>query len=331
MKTKHWFVSALLLFCPLAEADQPEVCLYRTESGRTVQVSSLKKIPERYRKSATCLSQDGDPYLAKPQDIVLEGTARREEVLSPVGKIELRWPRKIESLFGRTPERALADAAQTVSRVLKRGAFPTPIQNLKLNWQVIYLDENLPETQIPHHLVSNCHPGWMTPPANIYIVAQRAAAGCGNSARSITSVADSQLAQVLIHEMGHAVEFALLQNHFANNRMRAEGFATWFEHFASDYSSIIRKGSAQQSAFELAKKALEVSPNSFEFTGSAADYARASLFFHAIVERRNLQSLIKVYDTIISDGLDFYPAVEKSLNWNKSQLFTEAARIVTTK
>lgn len=249
-------------------------------------------------------------------------------MVSPVGLIELRWPRKIELLFGRTPERALADAARTLSRAIKKPGFPSTIQQLSLEWKVVFMDEELPETQIPQFLVTNCHPGWMTPPANIYIVAQRVTAGCQEKNQLPRSVADSQLAEVLIHEMGHAVEYQMLGSAFGQDHLRAEGFASWFEEYASNLSSVIPRGQVKKMYFQLAKKSIAQNPGVFEFRGTAYDYGRSSMYFHAIVERGNLYSLANVYATMREEHLNFFGAINKRLGWDKKRLEDEVLRLL---
>ncbi|RMG39533.1 MAG: hypothetical protein D6719_13000 [Candidatus Dadabacteria bacterium] len=315
---------AVVLFCNSAAAD--ELCFYVNSSGKVKQVNSKKDIPGKYRKSARCVKAPGSSNLAAPQDVELEGTTRHENMASSVGRIHLRWPRKVEKIFGRTPQRAMADAARAVSRALKKGGWPIELQRLDIEWQVVFLDENLPEHQIPSYLVNNCHPGWMTPPANIYIVAQRAAAGCGGG-RVSTSEADARLAQVIIHEMGHAVEYQLLKDFNPLNRMRSEGFACWFEQYASDFSSVIKRGRVKKFYMALAREAIKTSPGSFYFRGSAYDYARASLYFHAVVSKKRIRGLMDVYRLINSDRIPFFQAVDKRLNWSRKKLENEARKI----
>jgi hypothetical protein len=127
----------------------------------------------------------------------------------------------------------MADAARTIARIISKPAFPAEVRRLKFDWQVIFMDGKLPETQIPEVLARSCHPGWMTPPANIYIVAQRVAGDCGGGQEQVPRVADSTLAAVLVHEIAHAIEYHLLGPAFGGDRMRAEGFATWFTDYAS--------------------------------------------------------------------------------------------------
>jgi hypothetical protein len=261
-------------------------------------------------------------YMAQPGEVKLTGNVRKELMASSVGRIELRWPRKVETLFGRTPQRAMADAATTASRALKASSFPVELQKLSLDWSVIFMDEDMPEKQIPTSLISSCHPAWMTPPANIYVVAQRVAAGCGGERKSGTQVADSELAHVLLHEMGHVVEYQLLKEMQGGDRMRAEGFASWFEQYASDFSSVVKKGSVKESYYSMARAAF-ASGQGFSFRGSAEDYAQASMFFNVIVEKKGIKSLMDVYALMYKDQIEFFPAVEKQLFWDQKKLFQE--------
>lgn len=307
-------------------ASPAEICLYQDAAGEMHQVTGKDRIPSSFRDGSKCFSPKQGTYLASPSEIDLKGTVRREDMNSAVGRIELRWPRKVESLFGRTPQRAVADAALAVSRALKSAGFPPKLQTLDLDWHVVFMDEDVPETQIPTYLVNNCHPAWMTPPANIYVVAQRVAAGCGGGRSVRTSVADSQLATVLIHEMGHAVEFQLLEGAGDSDSMRAEGFASWFEQFGADFSAVIPRGSIRQFYSMGARSSLKQSPKGFDFQGSFEDYARASLFFRAIEERRGVRGIVEVYQTMKSERLSLLAAIAKRMGWDVERLQAEMAR-----
>ena len=314
------FVLGAIAAGPVVAAD-PEVCFYLGSDGKPVQVSSLRAVPERFKEHAQCFAVPKDHYLADPSDIRLKGNIRQEYMGSALGRISLRWPRSAEVLFGRTPQRAVSDAATTVGRVLRTPGFPLELQRLALEWQIVFMDEALPEAQIPAYLVNNCHPAWMTPPANLYIVAQRVVAGCsGDRSRGPTQVADSELSQVLIHEIGHALEFALLKGQGQQDRMRAEGFASWFEQYASDFSAVTRKGAARARFAELARDAFAANPERFEFQGSASDYARASMYFHAIVSKRGVRGLMSVYERMVRERLPFFAAIKAETGWDASTL-----------
>ena len=328
---------------PLDQAPpNQELCLYTTASGSLAQVTGRDKVPEAQRTAAKCIRskvkpappvanvapqfsrlptggksaqppregpQQG-PQMAAPSEIDLAGSIRRAEINSALGPIELRWPRSVEKLFGRTPERAMAEAALAVSKALKQSNFPPQLQKLRLSWQVVFMDGEPPAHQVPQELVRSCHPGWMTPPANIYVVAQRVVGRCqGRSTGSL--VADADLTQLLVHEIGHAVEYYLLQGRGQREPMRAEGFASWFEAYASDFSVLIPKGSVERRHRETASDAMRSKPGAWQFQYSGEDYARASMYFHGIVERYGLPGLLRVYDRLRLQNGAFLPSVER--------------------
>ncbi len=263
--------------------------------------------------------------LAAPEDITLKGNIREETVNSSLGEVKLRWPRKVEMLFGRNPLRATIEALRVVSKVVKTSGFPSKIQRLNIDWKIIFLDENLPSTQIPHNLISNCHPGWMTPPSNIYIVSQRVAGDCGGKKTKLhsKSIADSDLSEVLIHEIGHAIEYQILKNMFSSDRARAEGFATWFGRYASKYSSMISSSKLKKKDYLLAKTHIKKFPNKFIFDGSAYSYARASMVQDALVNKYGIRGLMKVYKRMRKEKIMFKDAIKKEYGWDKKRLKSE--------
>lgn len=273
-----------------------------------------------------------DQQLAAPQDVQLHGLNRSVDMASPIGRVTLRWQRALEDLFGSTPERAVQDAARTVSRALKRGGFPTSVTSIDLDWQIVFLSEQALARQAPAYLVNNCHPGWILPPAQIYIVPERVAAGCATEAGPpqtfSTSAADSALAQVLIHEMGHAVDFHLLRNNPGSDRIRAEGFASWFEQYASDFSSVIPRDAARNKYEALARQSFDQSVEPVPFSGSGADYGRASMYIRALVERKGVAGLVDVYEYMLAENLQFFDAAQKRWGWDRGQFEKEAVRLI---
>lgn len=288
---------------------------------------SPKDVPEKFRKLAHCvLKAEGDSQkLAEPDRIRLFGNVRKESMNSALGQIELRWPRDIESLFGKTPVLAVADAFRTASRALKHASFPTPTRSLDISWNIVFLDENLPSNQIPTYLVSNCHPAWMTPPSNIYVVAQRVAVGCDTSKEVKKKVADAELIRVMLHEIGHAIEYQLPNKRLPLERFRSEGFASWFEAYAANFTSKIKSGSVKDSQLRVARHVHSKITNAFVFRGTGSDYSYAASYFHFVVAKRNVAGLVDVYDLIGDRKLSFLAAVDQEFAWNmkrRSQLFS---------
>lgn len=322
----------LVLFFTAASAfAEKEICIFTAKDGKTYQTNSRSSIPGEYQAKAKCFpaKQVKSNHLAKPKEIELSGSLRRTEMSSSVGRIKLRWPRRVEKLFGTTPERAMAEAARSVSKALKQSGFPSEVKTLDLTWDVVFMDEELPETQIPYYLVSNCHPAWMTPPTNIYVVAQRVVAGCGGSSQSVTgSVADAKLAQILIHELGHAIEYQLLGKSFGGDRRRSEGFASWFEQYASNYSTLVGRGVAERFYKTLARQHIKSYPGKYPFSGSSHDYARSSMDFHAIVKKARVLGLMDVYREIVDSQTTFPKAVEKKIGWSEKRLNEEVKKLL---
>lgn len=257
--------------------------------------------------------------LAAPKEMEIAGLERYANITGALGTVNLRWARSAEELFGRTPERAVIESMTGVKRALY-SLFPSMklLSNIK-SWEIIFLDETLPVKQIPALLVSRCHPAWMTPPSNLYFVAQRIAAGCSNNSAHLSkSEADKELTKVVMHEIGHSIEFLLLGGQQNRDMVTAEGFATWFTSFASDYSVFFSKGTEQKKQLQLAKAALlQLSGRSFE--GTEADYVIASLPFHLIQKQRRLSSLGALYG-VLGQGKGLAVALEEVFGWNEKKL-----------
>ncbi|MCB0346247.1 MAG: hypothetical protein KDD66_14105 [Bdellovibrionales bacterium] len=304
------------------------VCQYQKRDGSVAVANSKSEIPEEYLANAKCFQISDNSGLAKPDEIELEGTIRRQEISTSLGVIKLRWPRVVERDFGRTPSRAVIEAAKAVSRALHRPGFPDRVRDMQVDWNVVFLDEKLPEKQIPEKLISNCHPGWMTPPGNIYIVGQRAAVGCGAGVKVKESIADERLAEVLVHEMGHAVEWQLLHERGTFDRVRAEGFATWFEGYVAAYSSLLNHKQIMHRHVSAAKSSLKREPHMFLFRGDYESYARASMYFEAFVDRFGVGRLVDVYDLMAKQRMAFFTAVKEETSWNVERFDKELGRFV---
>jgi len=234
--------------------------------------------------------------LRSPLAYSLGVTERRSEVKTDIGVFTFKWSRASESFFGRNPERALADAAQTVRKALIQSNFTPALKVFSQPWEIVMLDETTAQRELKGSLATNCHPGWMVPPNNIYVVAERAAQYCGG--REVpAALADRRLAQILIHEIGHALEFKLLGEQQNFDRMRAEGFAAWFEQYASEFSGSIPRGSVRLEYRKLLSP--QVFAPDWRFSGSASDYARAALFFELLEKKRGVAGVMQLYPSTL--------------------------------
>ncbi len=317
-----------LLIPSILLAAPKQFCIYQESDGAIKQVSGITNVPVEFRKHAKCFAEKQTLTMAAPGEVELEGTIRREEITTDIGKINMRWPRSAEELFGRTPQRAMVEAQRAVVRALRNAGFPSTLFDATREWQVVFMDENVPEEQIPRQLVSNCHPGWMTPPANIYIVAQRIAAGCSGFRKLAGRDSDAELAATLIHEMGHVIEYHLLDNQIAHQRLRAEGFASWFELYAGDLAPIIPDGMTEKKLNEYAEHSYLESPQAFNFQGSAQDYARAALFFRYLEKRKGARGVVDMYEMMRTERLPLFDALQSKLGMNIAKIDQEMRKLI---
>ncbi|MCB0318614.1 MAG: hypothetical protein KDD56_07640, partial [Bdellovibrionales bacterium] len=236
----------------------------------------------------------------------------------------LSWPREVEKLFGRNPKLAVQDVSRAVSKALKSASFNNNIRLLDTNWKIVYLGKDLAASQIPEYLRMACHPGWMTPPTNIYIAAEKIATNCNTGSLS-PEKANISMLETLAHEMGHVVEAAILGNGLSQDRQRAEGFATWFEVYVAKYSSLISDESLKRRIFSYAKEYMKRN-NSFD--GSAGAYGYASLDFFAIVDRRGVAGLMDVYNKMQNSGVSFSTAYSEVTGWSDNKIQKERERVL---
>ena len=315
-------LSTLVVACALLAGERAVAesqCLYVDAQGTISQVSSLQHVPSEYRARAVCKQIRLEDIVA-PEEVKLGNDARTATFSTDLGPMHVRWPRSIERCFATSPSRAVGEAAAGVNRALKSGRFESSLKHAHREWSLAFTDKATAVAQFPIALTMGGHPGFMIPPSQIYIITDFISPDCSGE-----KIADAVLAQVLLHEMGHVVEFLLLGERTDRpDRQRSEGFAAWFEQYSADYTRGIRHGEVKRYYTELARRALSRGPHGF--TGSAEDYAYAALQFRAIVERRGLGALMNVYAEI-RRGLPFDDAVQKAMGWNRKTLEREMAEI----
>ena len=297
-------------------------CVYADDRGALVGAPALKDVPARFRSKAAC--RDRQPSTVPgADDITIRGGSRSSSFSTPLGTVEVKWPRQVEQCFGKSPNRAISEAASAVNRALRTARFDQSIQAQRRDWSFVLIDRANAVSQFPMQLSMGGHPGFMVPPNNIYIVTDYISPNCQKGGDS-----DVMLTQVLLHEMGHVLEYALLGGRdFSSERKRAEGFAAWFEGYSAQYASTIPKGRVQERYRSMIQSDARVGSSSFAGTGE--DYAIASLEFEAIVARKGVSGLMDVYETMGKDRSSFYDAVKKRCGWDQKDLQREVKTLVS--
>jgi hypothetical protein len=264
----------------------------------------------------------------KPDEIPLGGLIRSDTFNSPLGPVFLRWTREVEGKFGRDPLRATIEASRAASRVLRLSSVPSELNNLYINWNIVFMDSVSSSAKLPKGLIDQCHPGWMLPPAHIYIVGERVSEGCGGQ-QKIQKVADKRLSQVVVHELAHAIEYQMLGAEQWRDRSRAEGFATWFELLASRHSSLLDESMIKASAFKRARESIHRYPgNNFVFDGSSEAYARMAIYFSWLESRYGLAEVFRVYDDIRNEPEPFLSVLVRKYATDISRLDKEVLKYI---
>lgn len=286
-------------------------CVYQDERGELVAVTNPRQLSREIRERLVCDDKSVD-QIAAPEDLDVGKDLRVAEFSTDLGPIKVRWSRSIERCFETNPSRAVSEAARAVNRALSNGRFTADLRHSRREWTLALIDKDRAFSQFPLALSIGRHPGFMIPPNRIYIITDYVAPSCDRQEE-----ADDLLIQVLLHEMGHVVEYALLgQGNIDADRARAEGFAVWFEQYASDYTSALPHGQVRAYYAALARAGGATSA----FTPDPQGYAAAGLRFQAIVDRRGVSGLMKVYQVIREDGVPFESAVERALSWDGDTL-----------
>jgi hypothetical protein len=296
-------------------------CVYLNNDGEMVRIRNSQAAPPEFRGRVIC--KDISPEeIAAPEDLNVGKDTRVASFTTDVGPMKVRWSRSIERCFSSAPSRAAGEAAQALNRALKTGRFDAEVKYARREWSLAFIDKASAFSQFPIALSLGGHPGFMIPPSRIYIITDFVAPDC-----SLPPVADQVLTQVLLHEMGHVVEHLMLgEQNDRFDRQRAEGFASWFEQYSADFADDIPRDSVRRQYESFARATPPLAGRSF--TGSAGDYAVASLPFQAIVYRKGISGLMKVYQSMRDDHLPFYDAVERGVGWNRATLDRQALELL---
>lgn len=299
-----------------------DACVYKDSFGNLREVKSIRQVPKRFRNRASCRKTTKTRFIA-PDEVDLDGAVRDISFKSAMGGVRLRWSRQIESDFGRTPKRAVIEALRASRRLISQKFFNSSLRDFETDWQIVFIDQEVSRMPIPRKLIDNCHPGWMLPPNRIYIVADRIKNNCRPGEKT-KKVADRDLLEVLLHEIGHVVEYQLLnqRRYRTEDAAVGEGFATWFELASGDYSSISKHSVNLKNVENLARLSFRQFPDRYVFRGQADDYARMASYFLTIVKRGRYQAITELYEQR-RQGMSFLQAVEQVLNWSPADLQRE--------
>lgn len=296
-------------------------CVYLADDGAVVRVRNAQAAPSKFRSRVVCKDIATDE-IAAPEDLHVGKDARVASFTTDVGPMTVRWSRSIERCFTSIPSRAVSEAAQALNRALKSGRFTSDVKYAKRDWSLAFIDKKSAFAQFPIALSLGGHPGFMIPPNRIYIITDFVAPDCVRQRLS-----DELLIQVLLHEMGHVVEYLILgERNDRFDRQRAEGFAAWFEQYSADFAGSIARDSVRKQYQALAKTVPPLAGRNF--SGSAGDYALAALPFQAIVHRKGIAGLMKVYENMRDNRLPFLDAVERGVGWNRVTLERQAQELL---
>lgn len=296
--------------------------MYADERGNILSAPTLKAVPSRFRAKAACRTSE-PRAIPKTEDVELRGATRSSSFSTPLGMMDVRWPRSVERCFGRSPSRAISEAASAVNRALRSARFDASIKNERRDWSLVFIDRASAVSQFPMALSLGGHPGFMVPPNQIYMVVDYISPNCQANGN-----VDALLTQVLLHEMGHVLEFELLDGKGGEDRKRAEGFAAWFEGYSAKFSPTIPTGSVRERYRSLIRSYDAIGSSTFD--GDGEDYALASLELEAVVERKGVSGLMSVYETMNKDRCSFYDALAKRYGWDRKDLQREVKQLVTS-
>jgi hypothetical protein len=308
---------------PSASAQQhlSEQCIYRDHRGVITVTNRRESIPDNLRAQASCHSRTvetsrSSPTVAldnnKTQDLIK--LSKRATFNSPLGVVELQWDES--TFFEQSAQSSVISAWRAATKTLSQKHFPLLTRFSNYNWKVFILSG---KSEQLHNLkaLGGCHPGWMTPPATIFIASTSLATRCGTH-HFTPSQAQDELTRVLLHELGHAVEFQLLGRPGTNDRFHSEGFAELFSTLALELYDPL-KGKAIK--LSLLREAQAIFRSSWspkqDFKGSAEDYRRVFGMMSALIELKGLRRLIDIYEELKASRAPFLEVVRTHVGWSE--------------
>lgn len=303
-----------LIFGSIAVSQQVRAdgCVYIDDKNSIRSADSMSVVPRRYRKTATC-KDIGVGEVAAPNSMDVGRLAREVSFGTSLGTMNVRWPRELERCYRVTPAKAIAEASRTVRQALRVSKLFSEVRQKSRTWDFVLTDRLHAISQVPTDIIRGRHPGFMLPPNRVYILSDFIAQNCQEN-----PISDRLLAQVLLHEMGHVVEYILLGEPTSmTNRERGEGFATWFEHYASEFSKTIGKDRVSENLRNLGMQHQVALGRKDSFDGTALDYARAAMPFFLLVSKKGTGGVARLYRDARIKQIPLHEAVRNVFGWSE--------------
>jgi hypothetical protein len=311
-------IFALIAVSPQVRADS---CVFIDDTNTIRSVDSLSLVPRRYRKAATCKDIRVGEVIA-PHSMDVGRLAREVSFGTSLGTMHVRWARDLERCYRATPSKAIAEAARTVRQALRVSKLYSEVGQKHRTWDFVLTDRLHALSQVPTDIIRGRHPGFMLPPNRVYILSDFIAQNCQEN-----PISDRLLAQVLLHEMGHVVEYILLGEPASmSNRERGEGFATWFEHYASEFSKTIGKDRVSENLRKLGTQNQVAQVRKGSFNGTALDYARAAMPFFLLVSKKGTGGVARLYRDARIKQIPLHEAVRNVFGWSDATYRTKLNR-----
>ncbi len=249
------------------------------------------------------------------------------QVKTELGNVFLRYPRNAVVLKVLSPVTSIRRSWEAGAlAVLELGLPPLPKEDYP-EWNVILTDQTRLEVNGSRVSSAFCHTALMGPPADIVIDGYRLLHPCDGTP---VSNPERALQRSLVHEIGHGVEYQLLGNGFSRRqRWHAEGFATWFETWATGKLRGEDSGKVQRLMREKAAKSFHKNWRPYLFLGSPEDYLTSYALIASVAERRPVADLVAVYRRSSEENLTLEQAVERQLGLNFEQWMAEAQAFLT--
>jgi hypothetical protein len=254
-----------------------------------------------------------------PEELKLSGPNRNFEFFSPFGKVRVRWQPKTASYIRDNPYQLVKKTWLMAAKTVSRLNLPINLKSKNYDWSLVFMDRAATLAAYPLKQIG-CHPGWIKPPANIFVSIDFVVTRCQTSDVVVSPLkAQNTLQATLFHELGHALEFQLLAKAVGRSeRYHNEGFATWFEYRALKDAGLAAEARQIE---DNAKNAFYPTWDPKSFNGSNEDYARAFALQSVILEEYR-GKIGDIYSYMSKNNSDYGTAVTKVLkfkpeDWSK--------------